>query len=123
VLRDHFDGAYGIFSGPAEHEARLRFNAEAARWAADEQWHAEQQAERAADGSLELRFPFGSSRELVMDVSATAPMSRCWRPEFLRRQVADAVDRMRPCYSGIVMNAVTELVGNCHGSVIDAWSN
>ena len=99
VLRDHFDGAYGIFSGPAEHRARLRFNAEAARWAADEQWHAEQQAERAADGTLELSFPFGSSRELVMDVLRYGADVEVLAPAFLREQVADAARRMRAIYA------------------------
>src|SRR6056297_2066325 len=99
ALRDHFDGAYGIFSGPAEHRARLRFNAEAARWAADEQWHAEQQAERAADGTLELSFPFGSSRELVMDVLRYGADVEVLAPAFLRDQVADAARRMRAIYA------------------------
>ncbi|NKI34604.1 transcriptional regulator [Wenzhouxiangella sp. XN79A] len=98
ALRDHFDGAYGIFSGPAEHRARLRFNAEAARWAADEQWHAEQQAERAADGTLELSFPFGSSRELVMDVLRYGADVEVLAPAFLREQVADAARRLRAVY-------------------------
>jgi len=99
ALRDDFDGAYGIFSGPAEHRARLRFNAEAARWAADEQWHAEQQAERAADGTLELSFPFGSSRELVMDVLRYGADVEVLAPAFLRDQVADAARRMRAIYA------------------------
>jgi predicted DNA-binding transcriptional regulator YafY len=99
ALRDHFDGAYGIFSGPAEHRARLRFNAEAARWAADEQWHAEQQAERADDGTLELSFPFGSSRELVMDVLRYGADVEVLAPDFLREQVADAARRMRAIYA------------------------
>lgn len=98
-LRDHFDGAYGIFSGPAEHQARLRFNPEAARWAADEQWHAEQLAERTRDGSLELRFPFGSSRELVMDVLRYGADVEVLAPDFLRRQVAESVERMRALYA------------------------
>src|SRR6056297_1048723 len=84
---------------PAEHRARLRFNAEAARWAADEQWHAEQQAERAADGTLELSFPFGSSRELVMDVLRYGADVEVLAPAFLRDQVADAARRMRAIYA------------------------
>lgn len=99
ALGNHFDGAYGIFSGPAEHQARLRFNAEAARWAADEQWHPEQQAERASDGSLELRFPFGSSRELVMDVLRYGADVEVLAPDLLRDQVAEAVGRMQALYA------------------------
>lgn len=100
TLKAHFDGAYGIFSGPAEHRARLRFSPEAARWAADEQWHPEQVVEFAADGSAELSFPFGSSRELVMDVLRYGADVEVLAPEFLRAKVADAAQRMLALYPG-----------------------
>src|SRR5262249_29597915 len=35
---------YGIFSGPAENTAVLRFDAVAARWVAEEEWHSQQRA-------------------------------------------------------------------------------
>lgn len=98
-LRAHFDAAYGIFSGPAEHTARIRFSPEAARWAADEHWHPEQRTAMDADGTLELTLPFGSSRELMMDVLRYGSDAEVVEPDFLRRRVADEVGRMRRAYS------------------------
>jgi len=98
-LSEHFDRAFGIFSGPAEHRARIRFNAEAARWAADEQWHPDQQLAFAEDGSMELALPFGSSRELMMDVLRYGADAEVLEPEFLRQRVAGEVERMRAAYA------------------------
>lgn len=38
-LEAHYAQSYGIFAGPVEHAAVLRFTAHRARWLADEQWH------------------------------------------------------------------------------------
>lgn len=88
AMRAHFDQAYGIFSGPAEHVAELRFSPEAARWAADETWHPAQRQRRDADGGLVLEFPFGATRELVMDILRYGSDVEVLAPEFLRREVA-----------------------------------
>jgi len=84
----HFDQAFGIFSGPAEHEAVLRFSPEAARWAADEIWHPEQRAEWKADGCFELTVPFGRSRELIMEVLRYGADIEVVSPDFLREAVS-----------------------------------
>ena len=97
-LSEHLDTAYGIFSGPAEHLAELRFSAEAARWAAEEQWHPEQIAEPQADGSLILRLPFGNSRELEMDILRYGPDVEVLAPVFLRRRVAELAARTAERY-------------------------
>lgn len=99
ALRAHFDDAYGIFSGPAEHTARIRFTPEAARWAAEEHWHPDQCTATAADGSLELTIPFGSSRELMMDVLRYGSDAEVVEPDFLRRRVAGEVARMHAAYA------------------------
>ena len=98
-LHGHFDQAYGIFSGPAEHRARIRFSAEAARWAAEEQWHPEQETAFRGDGTMELSLPFGSSRELVMDILRYGSDAEVLAPEFLRQRLADEIERMRAAYS------------------------
>lgn len=87
-LSEHYDRAYGIFSGPAEHQAELRFTAEAARWAAEEHWHPQQQIEHLGDGSLLMRLPFGNSRELEMDILRYGPDVEVVAPKFLRYRVA-----------------------------------
>jgi len=97
-LSAHFDQAYGIFSGPAEHHAEIRFTPEAARWAADEHWHPDQQTRIEADGSLVLGIPFGSSRELVMDILRYGADAEVLKPAFLRRRLAEEINRMHGTY-------------------------
>jgi predicted DNA-binding transcriptional regulator YafY len=97
-LHAHFDQAYGIFSGPAEHTAEIRFTAEAARWAAEEHWHPEQQTVFDSDGTLRLTLPFGSSRELVMDVLRYGGDAEVVAPAFLRERLATEIERMQRAY-------------------------
>ena len=98
-LREHFDQAYGIFSGPAEHTAELLFSAESARWAAEEQWHPEQQQQMLENGQLLLKLPFGSSRELVMDVLRYGDDVEVLAPPELRQKVAGMIESMQARYA------------------------
>jgi proteasome accessory factor C len=91
-ISHHFDQAFGIFSGPAEHRARLRFNAEAARWAADEAWHPEQESQWLEDGRYELAFPFGHQRELLMSILSYGPDVEVLEPASLRQAVQAALE-------------------------------
>lgn len=91
-LTRHFDQAFGIFSGPVEHEAVLRFGAESARWAADEVWHPEQKNNWLDDGRFELTVPFGRSRELVMEILRYGPDVEVISPPFLREAVAGQLE-------------------------------
>jgi proteasome accessory factor C len=97
VLSAHFDQSYGIFSGPAEHIAELRFAPETARWISDEIWHPDQQGAFEADGSWLLKLPFSNSRELLMDVMRYGADVEVLAPDFLRdavaREAAKAADR------------------------------
>lgn len=93
---------YGLFAGPARHEARLVFTAERARWVADETWHPDQQGKFLSDGRYELTVPYADERELVgeilrhgPDVEVLAPASliesvRCRLTEAARRYEARA---------------------------------
>lgn len=98
TLHAHFDQAYGIFSGPAEHRAEIRFSAEAARWAADEHWHPEQETVFEPDGRMVLTLPFGSSRELVMDILRYGSDAEVLAPAFLREGVRSEIERMQRTY-------------------------
>lgn len=80
--------SYGIFAGPAKHTAVLRFTPECARWVADERWHPRQKGRFLADGSYELRIPYGDPRELVMDILKYGSDVAVQAPESLRREVA-----------------------------------
>ena len=91
LIREQLDSAFGIFSGSAEHRARLRFSAEAARWASEEMWHPEQRGAWQADGRFDLEVPFGQDRELRMEVLRYGADVEVLEPAFLRARVADAL--------------------------------
>lgn len=99
VLSAHFDQSYGIFSGPAEHTAELRFTPETARWISDEVWHPDQQGSFEADGSWLLKLPFGNSRELLMDVLRYGADVEVLAPDFLREAVAKEARKTAEVYS------------------------
>ena len=97
-LAAHFDQSYGIFSGPAEYLAELRFTPEMARWIAEENWHPDQQGSFEADGSWLLKLPFSNSRELVMDVLRYGPDVEVIGPDFLREALAGAAQKTTDLY-------------------------
>ena len=99
VLSAHFDQSYGIFSGPAEHTAELRFTPEMARWISEENWHPDQQGAFEADGSWVLKVPFSSSRELIMDVLRYGAEVEVLAPDFLRQAVAEEAKKTSTQYT------------------------
>lgn len=78
--------SYGIFSGTPKGWATILFNAKAARWVADEHWHSQQQGRFLADGRYELKVPFSSGRELLMDVLHYGADAEIVEPPSLREQ-------------------------------------
>lgn len=68
-LESELDAGYGIYGGGQRVKwATLRFNAEAAQWVANEEWHAQQKARWLDDGRYELQVPYSDPTELVMDI-------------------------------------------------------
>jgi len=90
VMAEHFDRSYGIFSGPADSTAKLKFTPEMSRWIADEQWHPDQKGSYDENGSWTLELPFSSARELVMDILRYGPEVEVISPDSLREAVADS---------------------------------
>ena len=97
-LAAHFDRSYGIFSGPPEHVAKLRFSPEMARWVSEENWHPDQQGAFEADGSWLLEVPFSGARELIMDIMRYGAEVEVLAPDFLRDAVADEARRTAQIY-------------------------
>jgi proteasome accessory factor C len=88
----HFDQAFGIFSGPARDQARLRFSAEASRWAADEVWHPDQQGSWDGDCWV-LEVPYGHQRELLMNILSYGDDIEVLDPDSLREAVAARLEQ------------------------------
>ncbi len=78
--------SYGIFSGTPKGWATVMFSAKAARWVADEHWHSQQQGRFLADGRYELKLPYSSGRELLMDVLHYGSDAEIIEPPSLREQ-------------------------------------
>jgi len=94
----HFDQSYGIFSGPAEHLADLRFSAEMARWISEEIWHPDQKGHFEKDGSWRLQVPFSHARELIMDILRYASDVEVIGPAPLRKTVSEVIEAMSVHY-------------------------
>ncbi|MEE4293158.1 MAG: transcriptional regulator [Xanthomonadales bacterium] len=101
-LSEHFDRSYGIFSGPAEHTAELKFTPEMSRWVAEENWHPEQEGEFMDDGSWLLKVPFSGARELIMDIMRYGSEVEVLAPEFLREAVAKEAQRTTGIYKSVI---------------------
>jgi predicted DNA-binding transcriptional regulator YafY len=86
TLDEHLSGSYGIFSGTPKGWATIMFNERAARWVADEHWHSQQQGRHLPDGRYELKIPYSSSRELLMDVLHYGSDAEIIDPPSLREQ-------------------------------------
>jgi predicted DNA-binding transcriptional regulator YafY len=86
-LDRHYSAAYGIFSGPADHTAVVRFSPERARWVCREQWHPRQQSSWLADGRYELRVPYHHPEELLMDLLRYGPEVEVIEPQSLREAI------------------------------------
>ncbi|MGH8245997.1 MAG: helix-turn-helix transcriptional regulator, partial [Gammaproteobacteria bacterium] len=86
--QQHFTAAYGIFAGPADKTAILRFNSHAAKWVADEHWHSKQDGKALKSGEYELRVPYGDPTELIRDILKYGDEIEVVAPVELRRSVA-----------------------------------
>ena len=97
-MSEHFDQSYGIFSGPAEHTADLRFSPEMSRWISEESWHPDQEGAFEKDGSWRLRVPFSHPRELIMDILRYGADVEVIGPQSLRRSVSQVIAKMAQHY-------------------------
>ncbi|KFB69418.1 YafY family protein [Candidatus Accumulibacter vicinus] len=80
---------YGIFAGSDVRWATLNFTARRARWVAAENWHAQQQGQFLEDGSYQLRVPYSSDPELIMDILKYGPDCQVVEPAELREKVRE----------------------------------
>ena len=68
-LEAELDAGYGIYGGGARIKwATLQFEADAAQWVAQEEWHAQQKSRWLPDGRYELQVPYSDPTELTMDI-------------------------------------------------------
>lgn len=92
--------SYGIFSGEPKGWATIVFSAKAARWVADEHWHSQQQGRFLSDGRYELKVPYSTGRELLMDVMHYGADAEILEPASLREQARALLSLALSNYDG-----------------------
>jgi len=98
VLKNHFSGSYGIFSGEHTHTARLKISHKVASWVATEQWHSNQNITELKDGSLFLEVPYNNDIELIMDILRYGENITVLSPDSLRERVKATIEAMMDNY-------------------------
>jgi predicted DNA-binding transcriptional regulator YafY len=101
AVEEELDQGYGVFGGAARLRwATLHFNADAAQWVSQEEWHPQQRLAPQADGSLRMRLPYSEPTELVMDVMRHGPAVRVVAPPELAEQVRRQLEATLGAYTG-----------------------
>jgi predicted DNA-binding transcriptional regulator YafY len=93
------DRGYGIFAGADVQWATLHFDAEAAAWVRQEEWHPEQQGRALEGGGWELRLPFVDITELAMDVLRHGEHVQVIAPPALREAVRGQLQAALAAYA------------------------
>lgn len=91
ALDAHLGGGYGIFAGPADEIAVLRFAPEVAKWVGAEQWHSRESKKWEETGHLVLSVPYANEPELMMDVLRYIPHVEVLAPDSLRNAIRERV--------------------------------
>ncbi|MEN9862464.1 MAG: hypothetical protein RLZZ601_228 [Pseudomonadota bacterium] len=88
-LKEYFGQSYGLFSGKANKNAKLRFTPEQARWISTEIWHQNQAGYFDQEGYYILEFDYNQDPELVMDILKYGSAVEVLAPADLRRKVIE----------------------------------
>lgn len=97
-MHEHYESAYGIFSGKADQTATLVFSEKIARWVSNENWHPDQQGKLLDDGRYQLQIPYGNPTELVMDILRYGPEVEVESPNELRTMIQQRLEKALEAY-------------------------
>jgi predicted DNA-binding transcriptional regulator YafY len=105
-----FDAGYGIYGGAQVKWATLLFDADAAQWVSNEEWHPQQKSRwLSADGqplpkgdrsgSYELQVPYSDPTELMMDILRHGDSVRVTGDKALASAVAKRLQKAAAQYA------------------------
>jgi len=97
-LQKFFDASYGVFNGPTQQVAALKFTPFRARWVASERWHPDAVSRWLPNGSYVLEVPYGEDWELVQDILKQGSDVEVLSPQSLRDKVQGTVAQMHKTY-------------------------
>lgn len=101
-LEAELDAGYGIYGGGGAKVkwATLVFDADAAQWVANEEWHPQQKARHLHDGRYELQVPYSETTELVMDILRHGETVAVAGDRALAATIKDRLQRAAARYAG-----------------------
>jgi len=97
-IAEHFASSYGIFNGAADKTAKILFRGIAAEEVSKETWHSLQQGRFLENGDYELTLPFGSDKELLMDILRWGEHAIVLEPESLRLAMMERLRKTLESY-------------------------
>lgn len=92
VLDARLGAGYGIFAGPPDKTAVLRFRLPASRWIEREEWHPKQRLTPLAGSEVLLEVPYSDPRELIQDILRYVPDVVVEAPESLRALIMQQLE-------------------------------
>lgn len=101
-LEAELDAGYGIYGGGRGKVkwATLVFDADAAQWVANEEWHPQQRSRHLPDGRYELQVPYTETTELAMDILRHGDSVTVTGDKALAAAIKDRLQRAAARYAG-----------------------
>ena len=97
-LREHLGQSVGIFSGGQSREYVIRLSEQAARWVEEDPWHAQQQMDRQADGSVLLTVTAYHNLEIIQRVLPLGAEAEVLKPADCRKEMMRTIEQLAQRY-------------------------
>jgi predicted DNA-binding transcriptional regulator YafY len=97
-LQSHLGQSVGIFSGAEPEVYVIRLSAQAARWAQEDPWHAQQTLEPQDDGRVLLTVTAYHDMEIIQRVLRLGVEAEILSPEHCRQEMQRTVEALAEVY-------------------------
>ncbi len=97
-LKTHLGSSLGIFAGSKTKDFKIRVSSYGARWVTEDPWHADQQVEQQADGSIILTVKAAHELEIIPRVLALGAEAEILSPTSCRKMIAEMISRLAEKY-------------------------
>jgi predicted DNA-binding transcriptional regulator YafY len=97
-VEHHLGQSVGIFSGGKSREYRILLSEQAARWVAEDPWHAKQRLEHQPDGTVLLIVSAVHNLEIIQRVLQLGAEAEVLEPEDCRTEISRTIASMAKRY-------------------------
>ena len=98
-LHEHLGQSVGIFSGGEPREFVIRLSEQAARWVAEDPWHAAQRMENQEDGTVLLTVTAYHNTEIVQRVLRLGTEAEILSPQDCRDDIQQTINALATRYT------------------------